>query len=77
MFKHMDAHLDTPSDDLCKVNTHCCHIAWRQAQTGGFVASPSPSPEALVDEDADDGIGDDDKDEDASSSSNDEMMTSR
>ena len=71
--QHMDAHLDTLSDELCQVNTRVSHIARQQARLGGFVASPSPSPEASEDDDGDSDY--DDKDEDASSSGDDEMTT--
>ena len=74
--QHMDACLDTFSDELCQVKTRVNHIAQRQACLGGFAASPSPSLEASEDEDATDG-DDDDKDEDASSSSDEEMTTSQ
>ena len=67
--KHMDAHLDTFSDELCQVNTCIDRIARRQAVIGGFVASPYPSLEASADEDGDD-------EDDASSFSDDEMTTS-
>ena len=74
--QHMDARLDTFSDELCQVTTRVGRIAQRQAHLGGFVAFPSPSPKASKDEDADDGTGDDeDKDADASSSSDKEMTT--
>ena len=69
--QHMDARLDTLSDELCQVNTRVSHIARQQARLGGFVASPSPSPEASEDNDGDSDY--DDKDEDASSSGDDEM----
>ena len=69
--QHMDAHLDTLSDELCQVNTRVSRIARQQAHLGGFVASPSPSPEASEDNDGDSDY--DDKDEDASSSGDDEM----
>ena len=84
---HMDACLDTLSDELCQVNTHVNHIARWQARLGSFVASPSPSPTASEDDDddddsdddddddSDDDDNDDDKDEDASSPSDDEMST--
>ena len=39
--QHMDAHLDTLSDELCQVNTCVGRIAWWRARLGGFVASPS------------------------------------
>ena len=67
--KHMDARLDTFSDELCQVNTCIGRIARRQAVISGFVASPSPSLEASADEDGDD-------EDDASSSGDDEMKTS-
>ena len=77
--QHMDARLDTLSDELCQLTTRVGRIARRQACLGGFVAFPSPSAEAFEDEDANDGSGDDDDDvdEDATSSSDEEMMTSQ
>ena len=69
--QHMDARLNTFSDELCQVNTRVGRIAWRQAHLGGFMASPSPSPEASEDEN-DDGDSDD-EDEDANSSGDNEM----
>ena len=69
--QHMDARLDTLSDELCQVNTRVSRIARQQARLGGFVASPSPSPEASEDNDGDSDY--DDKDEDANSSGDDEM----
>ena len=69
--QHMDARLNTLSDELCQVNTRVSRIARQQARLGGFVASPSPSPEASEDNDGDSDY--DDKDEDASSSGDDEM----
>ena len=74
-FQHMDARLDTLSNELCQVNTHVGRITQRHARFGGFAASSSPSLEASTDEDGDD--GDNGEDEDVSSSSNDEMTTSR
>ena len=74
--QHMDAHLNTLSDELCQVNTLVGHIARQQARLGGFMASPSSSPEASEDED-DDGDSDDnddDEDEGASSSNDNEMI---
>ena len=44
--QHMDAPLDTLTDELCQVNTCVGHIARRQARLGGFVESPSPPHEA-------------------------------
>ena len=77
--QHMDARLDTLSDELCQLTTRVGRIARRQACLGGFIAFPSPSPEASEDEDANDGSGDDDDDvdEDATSSSDEEMTTSQ
>ena len=74
-FQHMDARLDTLSDELCQVNTCIGCIALRQARLGSFVASPSPSLEAFEDEDDDgDSDGDDeDEDKDARSSGDEEM----
>ena len=72
--QHMDARLDTLSDELCQVNTHVGRIAWQQARLGGFVKSPTPSLETYEDEDDDGGSnGDGDVDNGASSSSDDEM----
>ena len=79
---HMDAHLDTLSDELCQVNTRVGHIARRQAVMGGFTAYTSPSPPTSKDE-SDDGFDsnngsssdDDDEDEDASLPSDDEMSS--
>ena len=54
--EHMDAHLNTLSDELCQVNSCVGRIIRRQAVMGGFTASPSlspsPSPQASEDEDA-------------------------
>ena len=52
-FQCMNALLDTPSDELCQVNTHVDRITRWQARLGGFVESPSPSPEASEDDDDD------------------------
>ena len=73
--QHIDACLDTLSDELCQVNTRVSHIARRQARLSGFIEFPSPSPKASEDED-DDGDSDnddDDKDEDTSQPTDDEM----
>ena len=73
---HMDARLDTFSDELCQVNTCVGRIARKQATMGGFTAYTSPSPPASEDESDDDSDSDDaDEDNDASSPSNDEMFT--
>ena len=73
--QRMDARLDTPSDELCQVNTHVGCIAWCQAETGGYTkpSTPmAPADESDVDDDAD---SDDEDDGNASSPSNDEMST--
>ena len=73
---HMNAHLDTLSDELCQVNTCVGGITQRQTVMGGFTVASSPSPLESEDE-SDDGSGSDDADEDdgASSSNADEMST--
>ena len=76
--QHMDARLDTLSDELCQVNTRIGRIARQQACFSGFMESPSPSPEASEDEDNDgdtDGDDDDDDEDKDTSSSKDEEMT--
>ena len=73
---HMDAHLDTLSDELCQVNTCVSRIARRHAVMGGFTVASSPSPQASEDE-SDDGSCsvDDVEDDDDGSPSDDEMST--
>ena len=73
---HMDAHLDTLSDELCQVNTHVGRITRRQVVMGGFTVASSPSPSASEDE-SDNGSDSDDVDEDngASLPNDDEMST--
>ena len=73
---HMDARLDTLSDELCQVNTYVGRIAWQQAAIGGFATYTSPSPPTSEDE-SDGGFDSDDADEDdgANSPNNDEMST--
>ena len=73
---HMDARLNTLSDELCQVNTRVGRIARRQAMMGGFTVASSPSPSASKDE-SDDGSNSDDANEndDAGSPSDDEMST--
>ena len=76
--QHMDAHLDTFSDELWQVTTHVDHIVRQQARLGGFTASPSPSLESFKDEHVADGDNDDDEnDKDARSSSDVEMTASQ
>ena len=73
---HMDARLDTLSDELYHVNTYVGRIARRQAVIGGFTVASSSSPPASKDE-SDDGTGNDDADEDdgASLPNDNEMYT--
>ena len=72
----MDAHLDTLSDKLCKVNTRVSHITIRQAVMGGFTVASPPSPPASKDESNDGYINDDaDEDNDDGSPSGNEMST--
>ena len=52
--EHMDARLDTLSDELCQMHTCVSHIARLQARIGGFMASPSPSPSPAAFKDEDD-----------------------
>ena len=59
---HMDARLDTLSDELCQVNTRIGHIVRRQAVMGGYtVASSLEEPE---DESDGSNIADDAEDDD-------------
>ena len=69
--QHMDARLNTLSDELCQVNTCVGRIAQHQAIMGGFVTSPPPTPKASEDEDEDDATttSNDEDDGDANSSS--------
>ena len=78
----MDAHLDTLSTKLYKVNVHVGRIAQRQATMDGFAPEPIPSPPHPIasDSDAEDDDDDDGDDVDASNddgdaSSTDEMFT--
>ena len=78
----MDAHLDTLSTELYRVNVHVGRIARRQAAMGGFAPESTPSPLHLVasdsdaeDDDDDDGDDDDASDDDGDASSTDEMST--
>ena len=50
---HMDAHLNTLSDELCQVNTCVGHIARRQAIMDGYTVASSPE----ASEDESDGSG--------------------
>ena len=69
---HMDAHLDTLSDELCLVNNCVSRIVRRQAVIGGFTVASSPSSPASKDE-SDDGFDNDDVDD--GSPSDDEIST--
>ena len=72
--QHMDACLDTPSDELCQVNTRVRRIARCQAKMGGYTMPSTPI--APVDEsDTNDADSDDEDDGDASSPNDDEMST--
>ena len=78
--QHMDACLNTLSDELCHVNTRVGHIARRQAKMGGYTmpSTPvAPADESDADDvdDDDDANSDDEDDGDASSPSNDEVST--
>ena len=70
---HMDARLNTLSDELCQVNTHVDSIARRQALMGGYIVASSPK----ASEDESDGFdsADDAEDVDNGSPSDDEMST--
>ena len=73
-FQHMDARLNTLSDELCQVNTRVGRIAQRQAKMGGYTM-PSTLVAPVDESDADATVSDDDDDGDASSPSDDEMST--
>ena len=79
--QRMDAHLDTLSGELYRVNICVGHIARRQAIMGGYAPKDSPPPPPLVASDfehEDDDDGDDDDasdDDDGDASSTDEMST--
>ena len=76
---HMDARLDTFSDELYQVNTRASSITQGQAVMSVFTTSSSPSPQASEDASDDDGFSGDDaiEDDGASSSSDEEMITSQ
>ena len=57
---HMDARLDTLSDEQCQVNTHVGCIAQRQAMMGGYTVSSSPEDESDGSSSVDDAEDDDD-----------------
>ena len=69
----MDDRLDTLTNELCQVNTCVGHIAWQQAEMGGYKMASSP----VASEDENDGSSsaDDAEDDDDGSPSDDEMST--
>ena len=73
---HMDARLDTLSDELCQVNTHVGRIARRQVVMGGFTIASSQFPLAFEDK-SNNGSNSEDANEDdgANSPNGDEMST--
>ena len=80
--QRMDAHLDTLSTKLYKVNVHVGRIAQRQATMDGFALEPIPSPPHPIasdsdakDDDDNDGDDDDASNDDGDASSTDEMST--
>ena len=72
---HMDARLDTLSDELCQVNTRVGRIARWQAIMGGFTVASFPFPTASKDDDDDSDNENANEDDGASSPSDDEMST--
>ena len=79
--QRMDAHLDTLSTELYKVNVRVGCIARRHAVMGGFALEASSPPPPVTfdskdeDDDNDDGDDDDASDDDGDASSTDEMST--
>ena len=82
--QRIDAHLDTLSTKLYKVNVRVGYIARRQVTMGSFAPEPTPLPLHPVasdsdveddDDDDDDGDEDDASDDDGDVSSTDEMST--
>ena len=80
--QRMDAHLDTLSTKLYKVNVHVGRIAQRQATMDGFALEPIPSPPHPIasdsdaeDDDDDDGDDVDTSNDDGDASSTDKMFT--
>ena len=69
MHADLSGHLNTLTDEMCKMNTGVGRITHRQARMAGLAPSPSPSPEASLD--------DKDNEDDTDSSNDDEMMTSQ
>ena len=69
MHADLSGHLNTLTDEMCKMNTGVGRITHRQARMAGLAPSPFPSPEASLD--------DEDNEDDADSSNDDEMMTSQ
>ena len=74
--QHMDAHLDTLSDELCQVNTRIGRIARHQAEMGDYTTPSTPMASADESDGSNSVDASDDEDNgDASSPSNDEMST--
>ena len=71
---HMDARLDTFSDELCQVNTRVDCIARRQVMMSGYTMASSLEASEDKDDDSS-GSADDVKDDDDGSPSDDEMST--
>ena len=83
--QRMDAHLDTLSTELYKVNVRVGRITRRQVAMGSFAPEPTPSPPHPIASDSDaedddddgddDGDGDDASDDHGDASSTNEMST--
>ena len=74
--QHMDAHLDTLSDELCQVNTRIGRIARHQVEMGDYTTPSTPVASANESDGSNSADASDDEDNgDASSPSNDEMST--
>ena len=75
-FQHMDAHLDTLSNELCQVNTRIGRIARHQVEMGDYATPSTPVASANESDGSNSADASDDKDNgDASSPSNDEIST--
>ena len=72
--QHMDARLDTLSDELCQVKTCVGRIARRQVKIAGYTM-PSTPVAPVAESDVDDADSNDKDDGDASSPSDEEMST--
>ena len=67
--QHMDAHLDTLSDELCQVNTRVSRNAQHQAKMGSYTMPSTPVVSA---DESDDSNGADDADDDDATASEDD-----